>query len=189
MGGYERIIKDDGVIALFGSEPFSSALRMSNIKLFKYDWIWRKARPNGFLNAKKMPMKAHEIISIFYKKSNKYYPQNLILKDKQNKNTGKENVYGKVKKDFFQEITYTNYPCSVLEYKNPTNGVHPTQKPLELCEYLIETYTKENEIVLDNASGSSTTGVACKKINRKWICIENEEEYCKISKNRLLETP
>ena len=105
---YERIIKDNGVIVLFGSEPFSSYLRMSNIKLYKYDWIWRKARPNGFLNAKKMPMKAHETISVFYKKSNKYFPQGLILKDKQNRNTGKENVYGKVKKDFVQDVTYTN---------------------------------------------------------------------------------
>jgi len=182
---YKRIIKDNGAIVLFGSEPFSSSLRMSNIKNYRYDWIWRKARPNGFLNAKIMPMKAHEIISVFYKKSKKYFPQGLVLKDKQNRNTGTENVYGKVNKEFKQDVTYTNYPVSVLEYKNPTNPIHPTQKPVDLCEYLIKTYTNENEVVLDNCMGSGSTGVACNNTNRNFIGIEKDLTYYNIACERI----
>jgi len=182
---YKRIIKDRGAIVLFGSEPFSSHLRMSNIKNYKYDWIWQKSRPNGFLNANKMPMKKHEIISVFSVGKCNYFPQDLIKKEKQNRNTGVENVYGKVNKEWKQEVTYTNYPNSILVFNNPTNPQHPTQKPVALLEYLVKTYTNEGDIVLDNCMGSGSTGVACINTNRNFIGIEKDDKYFEIAKSRI----
>ena len=185
---YNRIIKDNGAIVLFGSEPFSTVLRMSNLKNYKYDWIWCKTKPSGFLNCKKQPMRKQENISVFYKKQCIYNPQDLILKDKQNKNSCKENTYGKVR-EFTQEVTYTNYPHNVLEYANivGSNCLHPTQKPVALLEYLIKTYTNEGETVLDNCMGSGSTGVACINTNRDFIGYELNEEYFNIAQNRLRE--
>lgn len=182
---YERIIKPNGAICLCGSEPFSSSLRMSNIKLFKYDWVWEKSRPNGFLNANKMPMKKHELISVFSIGKCRYNPQGLVRKIGQNKNTGIENVYGKVKKDWVQSVTYTNYPTSILRFNNITKPIHPTQKPVDLFEYLIRTYTKEHEIVMDNCIGSGTTAVAALNTNRKFIGIEKDLGYYNIAKERV----
>ena len=183
----KRIIKDSGCVALFGSEPFSSYLRTSNIEWFKYDWYWNKTKPSGFLNAKKQPLRKIEVVSIFYKKQCLYSPQNLIKKDKQNKNSGFERTYGKINKNFSQKETYTNYPNNVLKYNNVfgKNAIHPTQKPIELCEYLIKTYTNENDTVLDFTMGSGSTGVACKNLNRNFIGIEKDQNYFNIAKDRI----
>lgn len=181
---YSRLVRPDGVVGLFGSEPFSSQLRMSNISQFRYDWVWLKSRPNGFLNANRMPMKAHEMVSIFYAKGGRYFPQGITLKDKQNRNTGVENVYGKVKKNFIQAVTYTGYPVSVLMYDNPTRPLHPTQKSVGLCEYLIRSYTRPGETVLDNACGSGTTLLAASNAGVLSIGIDSDEKSCEIAANR-----
>ena len=193
-----RIIKPNGAIVLFGSEPFSSALRMSNIKNYKYDWIWQKTQPTGFLNAKKMPLKQFEIISVFYKKLPTYNPQ---LTDKKPENIRKlsENIkakesenYGKYKRsDDFRSIPIDKtYPRDVLNFKNSNikKKIHPTQKPIALMEYLIKTYTNENESVLDFTMGSGSTGVAAKNLNRSFIGIEQDEKYFEIAKQRIKET-
>jgi site-specific DNA-methyltransferase (adenine-specific) len=182
---YKRIIKDNGAIVLTASQPFTSALVMSNPDMFKYEWVWEKSRPNGFLDANRKPMKKHENILVFYNKLPAYNPQGIILKDKPNKNTGVENVYGKVKQGYVAKITYTNYPNTILEFSSNTNEFHPTQKPVALFEYLIKTYTNEGDLVLDNCAGSGTTGVACKKTGRNFIGIEISPEYCKIAEERL----
>ena len=197
---YNRVIKNNGAIVLFGSEPFSSVLRMSNIKNYKYDWIWEKSTSAGFVHAKNMPMKRHENISVFSlgkmghksqlgEKRMIYNPQGLIEVDKIHKRptTGMVNVIGKRpshKKEF--KVKYENYPTSVLKFPNSNNkNVHPTQKPVNLLEYLIRTYTKEEETVLDNCMGSGSTGVACMNTNRRFIGIEKEEEYFEIAKERI----
>lgn len=198
---YERIIKDDGAIVLFGTEPFSSYLRLSNIKLYKYDWKWIKDKPTNFINCKNAPMRKHENISVFSKgmtangsKNNmKYFPQGLIEINK--KVSGAKNKEGDTlgyrpsrakHKGHIQQ--YTNYPTDVLEFSNKIkNRYHSTQKPVELIQYLIRTYSKENELILDNTSGSGTLAVAAELENRKWICIEKEQEYCDITIKRLQE--
>ena len=182
---------DNTPIALFGSEPFSSNLRMSNIYNYRYDWIWHKNSSGGFVNAKKMPMKYHEIISIFYKKQPTYNPQGLIKLNKPiiKNNKGKGGKLGHLSSEHkrqFYEQWYTNYPSNILKF-NADRGFHPTQKPVELLEYLIKTYTNENETVLDFTMGSGSTGVACINTNRKFIGIELDENYFNISKQRIEE--
>ena len=196
-----RIIKPNGAIVLFGSEPFSSALRMSNIKNYKYDWVWSKNTSAGFIHAKNMPLKKHENILVFSKapmghksllkdKRMVYNPQDLISKKtiyKRNK-TNCVNVIGarpSHKKEF--ESEYTNYPISIIETKQGSNNkfVHPTQKPVALMEYLIKTYTNENETVLDFTMGSGSTGVACVNTNRNFIGIEMDEKYFEIANERI----
>ena len=187
----KRITKDNGAICLFGSEPFSSHLRMSNLKMFKYDWIWLKSRPTGHLNAKHRPLTGFEICSIFGAK--KYYPQTQKIAPKKvknsasdlqrNKNNVTSTVSGGLKRDYIQ--TQTNYPKGVLEFKSESRTVHPTQKPVDLLEYLIKTYTLENETVLDFTMGSGSTGVACKNLNRNFIGIEKDETYFNIAQNRI----
>ena len=176
-----RIIKPNGAIVLFGSEPFSSALRMSNIKNYKYDWIWEKSKPTGHLNAKKQPLRKTEIISVFYKKQCLYKPQGTKPTNKVVSRTNRGN-YGKCSKTTTQ--TVTNYPRNIITF-NSIDGVHQTQKPVELMEYLIKTYTNENELVLDFTMGSGTTGVACKNLNRNFIGIEMDSNYYEIAKNRI----
>ena len=185
-----RIIKPNGAIVLFGSEPFSSSLRMSNIKNYKYDWVWEKSRKTGHLQAKKRPMSKHELVHIFYKKQPTYNPQGVIDCDIVKKNTKgriKSEVYGKVpnKKEHIQKST--NYPNMIIKFSSEHNvGTHPTQKPVALMEYLIKTYTNEGETVLDFTMGSGTTGVACVNTNRKFIGIEKDDKYFEIAKNRIL---
>lgn len=185
-----KLIKENGAIALFGSEPFSSALRMSNIKDYKYDWFWVKTKPCGHLNAKKQPMRKVETISIFYKKQCTYNPQGLI-KGSFNNNRPSRSIKKQGKYTYGQEKNigtseYTNYPNNVLNYSNPNNKtLHPTQKPVELIEYLIKTYTNENDMVLDFTMGSGTTGVACQNTNRNFIGIELDETYYNIACKRL----
>ncbi len=184
---YKRVIKCDGAIVLFGKEPFSSHLRLSNLKWFKYDWIWNKKGNSGFQNAKQRPMTTIEYIHIFSKakastgsnKNMKYYPQGLIPFGKINKNGCKEgdelSFFRKnnasSNQGYLQE--YTNYPKNYLEFEYVKGGAssHPTQKPVPLLEYLIKTYTNENDLVLDNCMGSGSTGVACKNLNRRFIGI------------------
>lgn len=188
---YKRILKDNGTVALFGSEPFSSYLRISNINQFKYDWIWKKPKGTGHLNAKKQPMNDYEIISIF-QKSSWYYPQfseGTPYKNKAGKNhEGTESMtdcYGA-----YTNFRYDNdgkrYPKRIIEFPVVERGtVHPTQKPVEILEYLIKTYTNEDEIVLDNCMGSGSTGVAALNLNRKFIGIELDTTYCGIAKERI----
>jgi len=185
---YERIIKDNGAIVLFGSQPFTSALVMSNLKLFKYEWIWQKTLATNFMLVKKQPAKKHENILVFYKKQPTYNPQMEIgkpYKDKPRKRT--VGIHGNaetIKKAINNEGT--RYPSSVQLFSNGNNGnVHPTQKPVELCEYLIKTYTNENELVLDNCIGSGTTAIACINTNRNYIGFELDKEYYEIAKNRI----
>ena len=174
-----KLIKPNGAIVLFGSEPFSSALRMSNIKNYKYDWIWEK-RPVNFLNAKKQPLRNTENIIVFNSKI--YNPQGLIYKERINKrsnSTETNNVHGLWNKSYF-----TNYPKQILKFIGE-RGLHPTQKPVELMEYLIKTYTNEGETVLDFTMGSGSTGVACLNANRRFIGIELDENYFNIAKERI----
>lgn len=203
-GRCNKLITNVGSILLFGSEPFSSYLRTSNIKMYKYDWIWRKNTSAGFVHAKNMPLKKHEIISVFSKapmghksllkdKRMVYNPQGLIEKKtyyKRNK-TNCVNVIGKRpshKKEFVSN--YTNYPISVIEtiYGSNNKFVHPTQKPVELLEYLIKTYTYEENLVLDFTMGSGSTGVACMNTNRRFIGIELDKNYFNIAENRIKES-
>jgi DNA modification methylase len=177
----KRIIKDNGCIALFGSEPFSSALRMSNIKNFKYDWIWKKTNVMGFLNAKKRPLKEIEIISIFNSKI--YKPQNLQKNLKGKNHRGKNtDVLGKY--EAINNSEFTNYPKTIIKFKSE-RGLHPTQKPVALLEYLTKTYTNEKDTVLDFTMGSGSTGVAAKNLNREFIGIELDPSYFKIAEDRI----
>ena len=186
-----RIIKPNGAICLFGSEPFSSALRMSNIKNYRYDWYWNKTKPVGFANAKKMPLKDVESISVFYQKRPKYFPQGILKCNKTIKNstkTKKQNNItaingGAFKTNSFNQ-EYTNYPRQILKF-SVEQGLHPTQKPVALLEYLIRTYTNEGETVLDFTMGSGSTGVACVNANRRFIGIELDDGYFEIAKKRI----
>jgi site-specific DNA-methyltransferase (adenine-specific) len=180
-----RVIKPNGAIVLFGSEPFSSALRMSNIKNYKYDWVWHKNNKTGFLNAKKMPLKNIETISIFQKRI-KYNPQGLKPFNRIVKRGSNGNNYSKSGVKNLQE--FTNYPTQYINFKCQGKTVHPTQKPVLLMEYLIKTYTNENETVLDFTMGSGSTGVACVNANRNFIGIEQDENYFNIAKKRIEET-
>ena len=185
---YNRIIKDNGAIALFGAEPFSSSLRLSNSKMYRYDWIWQKSKAQGFLNCNRRPLIDYENIMIFYKKQCTYNPQNLVkgefnnfrpakLRDEKSKIYGKETAYGASK--------FSNYPKRIIKFNSVSKNLHPTQKPTELLEYLIKTYTLENDMVLDNCMGSGSTGVACLNTNREFIGIELDEHYFNIAKERI----
>ena len=186
-----KLIKPNGAIVLFGSEPFSSALRMSNIKNYKYDWYWRKPKGTGHLNAKKMPLKDTEVISVFMKRIN-YNPQfseGTPYKDKAGKDhsslTSMTDSYGKYT-NYREDNTGFRYPKTGIDFKVVERGsVHPTQKPVKLMEYLISTYTNEKELVLDFTMGSGSTGVACKNLNRDFIGIELDKGYYDIATERI----
>ena len=184
-----KLIKPNGAIVLFGSEPFSSALRMSNIKKYKYDWKWIKTKPSGHLNAKKQPMRAYEDIIVFYNKQCLYNPQGLVYGEFNNNRKWRSNtksceVFGNEK--HFKVSNASNYPKNILNYSNPNNNLfHPTQKPIDLLEYLIKTYTNENEIVLDFTMGSGSCGIASINTNRKFIGIELDKNYFNIAKERM----
>ncbi len=185
---YNKIIKDNGATVLTAQTPFDKVLGCSNLKLLKYEWIWNKLSPTGHLNAKKMPMKKTENILVFYKKLPTYNPQGLEycprIKKRSSKSVGSSN-YGKHSDENLSE--YKGYPTNLLEFMRES-GLHPTQKPVPLFEYLINTYTNENELVLDNTCGSGTTLVAARNLNRKCIGIELDEKYCQIAKQRLENT-
>jgi len=200
---YKRIIKDNGAIVLFGSEPFSSKLRMSNMDMYKYDWYWikDKTKVGNFLHSKNMPLKNVETISIFSKgiiahaNANRmtYNPQGLLPYGKVVKGTdigGKTNSHKfdrpSNKEHYIRE--FTNYPTCAIEFKHDwVTQLHPTQKPVLLLEYLIKTYTNEGDLVLDNCMGSGTTAVACINTGRNFIGIEKDEEYFNIAQKRVKE--
>lgn len=183
-----RIIKPNGAICLFGSEPFSSALRMSNIKNFKYDWIWNKKKGGNPLLSKIQPIKITENISVFGKNKVNYYPI-MTERDKpknRGKNTGKKSET--TNNAWVENKTYTHlYPKNIIEFSNASQKgkLHPTQKPITLLEYLIKTYTNEGETVLDFTMGSGSTGVAAINLGRKFIGIELSEDYYNIAKSRM----
>jgi site-specific DNA-methyltransferase (adenine-specific) len=180
---YNRIIKLDGAIVLNSMQPFTSSLINSNLKSFKYCWYWKKNRATGVLNAKKQPLRNIEEICIFNVK--KYKPQGLIEYNKQSRNGKKDSPnYGKGKTNSYIQ-KWTNYPKQMLEFNSVQRVSHPTEKPIELIEYLVNTYTNEGDTVLDNTMGSGTTMVACKKLNRNGIGIEMEENYFNIATERL----
>ena len=189
-----RIIKPNGAIVLFGSEPFSSALRMSNIKNYKYDWVWEKSKASNFLQAKYMPLKAHENILVFGRGKVNYYPQKTEGKpfnkgNRKNDNGIATEVYNRIPnadKEIVNKSGLRN-PRSVQYFVTAEREgkLHSTQKPVLLMEYLIKTYTNENETVLDFTMGSGSTGVACVNTNRNFIGIEMDENYFNIARERV----
>ncbi len=180
---YERIIKDNGAIVLTASQPFTTMLINSNIKLFKYCWVWEKEQGVNFLMAKKQPLKVHEDICVFYKKQCTYNPQMTMGKPYISGKGDSGEVTGKVKK-IQTKNTGTRYPKSIIRF-NRERGLHPTQKPVALFEYLIKTYTNEGDLVLDNCMGSGTTAIACINTNRNYLGFELDKEYYEIAKNRI----
>jgi site-specific DNA-methyltransferase (adenine-specific) len=182
----KRITKDNGAICLFGQNPFTASLIMSNPKMYRYDWIWKKNRVTGHAHCNKMPMKNSEFVSVFYSRLPNYRPQGLIDCSINQKRKSKEYsglVNSKMKGGIQKK---TNYPKTILEgFGAVFKTIHPNQKPVALLEYLIKTYTLENETVLDFTMGSGSTGVACKNLNRNFIGIELEEKYFNIAKERI----
>lgn len=188
---YKRIIKDNGAIVLTASQPFTSALVMSNIKDFKYCWVWNKKVASNSQLAKKQPLKVHEDICVFSQLPHKYQPQGMqdcfVVKSNKNRDKGVGHVGSAAKRETFVQ-TQTGYPKSIIDFAPHNLGKqHPTQKPVALMEYLIRTYTNEGETVLDNCMGSGTTGVACINTNRNFIGIELDPEYFKIAEKRINE--
>lgn len=182
---YERIIKDNGAICLFAQSPFDKVLGCSNLKLLRYEWIWEKDNGTGFLNAKKMPLKIHENILVFYKKPPCYNPQMRTgFKPYKCKQGRHSTNYGLYEQGHITESDGERYPIDIIEFKKDS-GLHPTQKPVALLEYLIKTYTNEGDVVLDNCIGSGSTGVACVHTNRNFIGIELDENYFNIAKERI----
>ena len=190
---YNRVIKDNGAIVLFAQTPFDKVIGASNLKMLKYEWIWEKTQATGHLNAKKMPMKAHENILVFYKKLPTYNPQKTTGHKPMNSGVRRSSL----KNENYNEINKVDlpfggdtdrYPRTVLEFKSDKqkNYLHPTQKPLELIEYMIKTYTNEGDLILDNTCGSGTTGLGAKNLNRDYIMMEQDHEYYDIACKRLL---
>ena len=189
---YNRIIKDNGAIVLFGQEPFSSYLRLSNIKNYKYDWYWQKERLTNVFQVKRRPGKVVETISVFYKNQCVYNPQKTIYEGKIRTNKIKDGKLGKLvdsnnKKPNEYKDNRTRNPIEILQFKRDilTSNLHPTQKPLALCEYLIKTYTSENNLVLDSTCGSGTTCLAARNLKRNFIGIEKDEEIFKVAQKRM----
>lgn len=189
---YERIIKNNGVIALFAQGIFYVDLVSSNRKLFRYDLVWDKILTSGFLNCNRQPLRKHEQIAIFYKKQPTYNPQFSIGEPSHSKgkclNAHKNSNYGKYEEiDNTSKKNFDKFPTSILKYQktHPSKAVHPTQKSIELSKYLIKTYTNENELVLDNCIGSGTTALACIETNRNYIGIELQKEYVDIANQRI----
>jgi len=178
---YWRVCR--GAVVLTASQPFTSALVMSAPDTFRYAWVWRKSEATGHLNAKRMPMKAHEDVLVFSKAPAPYHPQGLIPYGKMTRRGSNGSNFGVSGTENFQE--FTNYPRSVLEFAGDKGAEHPTQKPVALMEYLIRTYTNEGDTVLDNTMGSGTTGVACANTGRNFIGIEKDAGYFDIACKRL----
>lgn len=182
---YERLIKDDGVIVLTASQPFTTELIASNKKLFRYEWIWEKDNATGFLTAKIMPMKIHENVLVFYKNTPVYHPQMRYGFQPY------KNVHGSVSENWgvHKKVESTSdgerYPITIVKFKRDSEKLHPTQKPVALFEYLIRTYTNKGDIVLDNCMGSGTTAVACLNTERKYIGFEIDRIYYEKSLERI----
>lgn len=182
---YERIIKDDGAIVLTAQTPFDKVLGVSNLRLLKYEWIWQKDAGTGFLNAKQMPLKDHENVLIFYKKAPIYNPQMRTgFKPYETKKGHHGSNYGN-DKGAVTKSSGERYPLTTIKFARDSDKLHPTQKPTELFEYLIKTYTNEGAVILDNCLGSGTTAVAAINTNRNFIGIEREPEYVAIARRRI----
>jgi len=195
---YKRIIKDNGAIVLTATNPFASALIQSNIDWFKYEWVWHKNMTSGFALSKKQPLRNHELVLVFYKKQPTYNPikepRDLSESSKQRMNYAftttegtNEHQNGIKKVKFVPEDKELSYPKTVKKWNgvNPHNRLHATEKPIDMMEYLIKTYTNEGETVLDNTMGSGTTGVACVNTNRNFIGIELDESYFAVAEKRV----
>ena len=185
---YERVIKSNGAILLFGTEPFSSLLRISNLKHYKYDWVWDKVKPNGHLVAKYRPMQQTENISVFGLGKINYIPiMTPREKPKRSKEYSRTEIMGGNKTDIEGKIIKDKHPKNLITFSNASQSgkVHPTQKPVELCEYLIKTYTNEGETVLDNCMGSGTTAIACINTNRNYIGFELDTGYFNLANERI----
>ena len=191
---YERVITDNGAIVLFAQTPFDKFLGASKIDLLKYEFIWNKKRPTGYMNANFAPMKLHENVLVFSKasacyvkdksKAMAYYPTDLVAVNKKIKRTAQNGNYDHKHYDLESTQKFTGYPNSILEFA-PETGLHPTQKPVPLLEYLVKTYTNEGETVLDNTFGSCSTGIACLNTNRKFIGMEIDDKYFDIARKRI----
>jgi site-specific DNA-methyltransferase (adenine-specific) len=181
---YKRVIKSNGAIVLFGSQPFTTLLISSNMDMFKYCWVWEKSRKTGFLNAKKQPLRSTEDIVVFYAKQPIYNPQMKQVKERFVSRSGTFSGYGK-----HNSLSTSNggveNPFNIIKIASESKPYHPTVKPVALMEYLIKTYTNEGDTVLDNCMGSGTTGVACKNLGRRFIGIEQDATYFEIAKNRI----
>lgn len=187
---YNRIAKETAAMVFTASQPFTTALISSNLKNFRYEWIWEKPQGTNPMVAKIQPLKAHENIIVFYRKRSKYNPQMTISTPYSGFNSKKKKlgeVYGDLDSKHRDNPEGTRYPKTVLQFKQE-KGLHPTQKPVPLMEYLIKTYTDENDVVLDNVFGSGTTGVAAKKTRRGFIGIEIDSEYFKLGSERINKT-
>lgn len=178
---YWRVCKPNAAIVLNAAQPFTSAVVISQLAQFRYSWVWKKSKPTGHLNAKKQPMRNTEDVLVFYRTQPVYKPQGTRPTDVMVSRTNRGN-YGECSKTTLQ--TVTGYPNSLLEFATE-NGVHPTQKPVSLMEYLIHTYTNEGDTVLDNTMGSGTTGVACVNTGRKFIGMEQDHAYFAIAQERI----
>ena len=185
----KRVIRSNGVVVMTASQPFTTTLISSNMNMFKYCWVWDKKRPSNPMLAKKQCLKVHEDVVVFYGKFGTYNPQGIFKTDGKPRggvNPSKTELgFGRgIKKKYKQ--TVSGYPKSIVSIgSNNIKNVHPTQKPVELMEYLIKTYTNENDAVLDFCIGSGTTAAACERLKRKWIGIEIEEKYCEIAAKRI----
>ena len=185
---YNRIIKDNGAVVLFSAQPFTTKLIHSNLKHFRYTWYWKKKNVTGFSYARYQPMRCIEDVCIFYKKMPVYNPQGRVKLDKPRARKAKKingGVYDSKTLSNPYISQYTNYPKHLIEFPKEASNVHPTQKPIALLEYLVETYTNEGDTVLDNCMGSGSTGVACINTNRKFIGFELDETYFEIAKQRI----
>ena len=189
---YKRIIKDNGAILLTAQTPFDKILGCSNLEWLRYEWIWEKKQPTGHLNAKKMPMKSHENILVYYSKLPTYNPiktfdhPRKVSTAHHKRNTDSGEIYAKAN-NFVDYDSTERYPRSVIVFGSDKQklNLHSTQKPVALFEYLIKTYTNEGDIVLDNVAGSGTTGIACLNLNRKYILIEKEKRFFDIIIDRI----
>ncbi len=194
----KRIVKDKAAIVLTASQPFTSVLVCSNLKMYRCSWIWKKSKASNFLNAKCVPLNNTEDIIVFSKSSANsmskspmnYFPQGLVLCNKERVNNKTGGKIGQEHRTSIKDGTsytqaYSNYPTKIIEFCTEKGTVHPTQKPVALMEYLIKTYSNEGDVVLDFCMGSGTTGVACRNLNRDFIGIEKEENYFNIAKERI----
>lgn len=187
---FKRITKKNAAIVLFSQMPYGAELIMSNKKMFRYEWIWEKTSAVGFLNANKMPLRAHENILVFYQALPTYNPQKTQGKPYIKTGNGESPTCGKQKKEMIKNhLDGMRSPRDIQKFKTPNNTnekpIHPTQKPVDLCEYLIKTYTNEGEVVFDACMGSGTTAVAAINTNRRFIGFELDENYFEIARNRI----
>lgn len=189
---YRRVVKENGAIALFSAQPFTTELISSNKAMYRYEWIWRKTQPSGFMNAKKMPLRTHENIEIFYRKPPTYNPQMTHGHQRKTataygtRESDGSSCYGREERNYTYDST-DRYPVDVLQYStgDKAKRLHPTQKPVDLLEYLVKTYTNPGETVLDNCMGAGSTGVACLNTGREFVGIELDPEYYQIAKERI----